>query len=93
LLEKTKTLLGSILKVAFWGTSGGALALRLPGKRLAAVVAWEPATILVMGILPTLPDDGRNNYSAVLKDPASFYTEERQNEFRKKIAKIHCPVS
>lgn len=94
LVEKAKRLPGvDPASVVLWGTSGGgSLALEVAGEAdLAAVAAWEPATPLFIGI-PKSGTRERDRYRVVFENPWPYYTEERRNETRKKLAKIHCPV-
>ncbi len=75
--------------VVFGHSGGGSIALELAGEtRLAAVVAGEPATILITGMLSTKSPDQRT----IMEDPKRHYTPELRKRTREKIAKIHCPI-
>ena len=75
--------------VVAWGFSaGGSSALELAGETdLAAVVAEEPATILMIGTMKKLSDK-----NPVQISPKRYWTPELQAFTREKIRKIHCPV-
>lgn len=76
--------------VVFGGSGGGDCALQLAGRiDLAAIVAGEPATILLARMLP--PPDQKNR-AEVMKKVHEHYTKENERLVKETIAKIRCPV-
>lgn len=74
----------------FGGSGGGDCALQLAGRiDLAAIVAGEPATILLARMLP--PPDQKNR-GEVMKKVHKYYTKENERLVKETIAKIRCPV-
>jgi dienelactone hydrolase len=87
--------------VLYGGSGGGTLALEMARKvNLSAVVAWEPATIMFMGMFTKEHVDtdasgkvtGDRRWDVMNLDPETLYTPAVKQHTRDKIAEIRCPV-
>src|SRR5262245_28225864 len=85
--------------IVVYGCSGGGdLALEIAARtRICAVVAEEPASLVMSGIFNNsipkrgeryTPEDGL----PILQNPKKYYTPEFQKVLRAKIAKMECPI-
>jgi dienelactone hydrolase len=88
--------------VLYGGSGGGTLALEVASvsKKVAAIAAGEPATIIYMGMFNkshVIRDNtgrvtGDRRWDVMNADPHSLYTDELKERTRKKIYGISCPV-
>ena len=79
--------------VAWGGSGGGSLVLELAGETdLAAVAAWEPATVLFTGMMTKSGPDEEGSAKPIMADPAKYFTDRHRQLTREKLAKIRCPV-
>jgi dipeptidyl aminopeptidase/acylaminoacyl peptidase len=81
--------------VAWGGSGGGSLVLEMAGETdLAAVAAWEPATVLFTGMMAKESGlaDEEKSAKPLMSDPAKYYTARHRQLTREKLAKIRCPV-
>ena len=85
--------------VGIYGCSGGGdLALAVAAeKRVAAIVAEEPASILFTGVFNNTSPKAGERYTPqdsapIFENPRRYYTEERQRLTREKIARIQSPI-
>ena len=79
--------------VAWGGSGGGSLVLELAGETdLAAVAAWEPATVLFTGMMTASGRDEEKSARPIMTDPGKYFTAQYRQLTRKKLAKIRCPV-
>lgn len=85
--------------VLVYGCSGGGdLAVAVAAeKRVAAIAAEEPASILFTGVFDNTSSRAGERYTPqdsapIFKDPKGHYTEQHQRTTRQKIAKIQSPI-
>jgi dipeptidyl aminopeptidase/acylaminoacyl peptidase len=85
--------------VSVYGCSGGGdLAIAVAAeKRVAAIAAEEPASILFTGVFNnTSPKSGQRytpqDSAPIFKDSKGHYTESHQRATRQKIARIQSPI-
>jgi dienelactone hydrolase len=81
--------------VAWGGSGGGNLVLELAGQiDLAAVAAWEPATLLLSGMMTKEVggSDEDRSPKPILADPGKYFAARHRQLTREKFAKIRCPV-
>ncbi len=85
--------------VAVYGCSGGGdLAVAVAAeKRVAAIAAEEPASILFTGVFNNTSPKAGERYTPqdsapIFKDSKGHYTEQHQRATRQKIAKIQSPI-
>jgi dipeptidyl aminopeptidase/acylaminoacyl peptidase len=85
--------------VAVYGCSGGGdLALAVASeKRVAAIVAEEPASIMFTGVWNSSSPKAGERYDTgdsapIFENPKRYYTEEHQRLTKQKIARIQSPI-
>jgi acetyl esterase/lipase len=85
--------------VAVYGCSGGGdLAIAVAAeKRVAAIAAEEPASILFTGVFNNASPKAGERYTPqdsapIFKDSKGHYTEQHQRATRQKIAKMQSPI-
>ncbi len=87
--------------VAVYGCSGGgdlALALAVAAeKRVAAIVAEEPASIMFTGVWNSSWPKAGERYAPqdtapIYENPKRYYTQEHQRLTRQKIARLQSPI-
>lgn len=85
--------------VGIYGCSGGGdLALAVAAeKRVAAIVAEEPASILFTGVFNSTSRKAGERYTPfdsapIFQNPKQHYTAEHQRTTREKIARIQSPI-
>jgi dipeptidyl aminopeptidase/acylaminoacyl peptidase len=79
--------------VAWGGSGGGSLVLELAGETdVAAVAAWEPATVLFTGMMTKSGPDAEGSAKPLMADPGKYYTARHRQLTREKLGKIRCPV-
>ena len=61
---------------------------------LAAVAAWEPATVLFCGLMTKdfRGSEEDKNTKSIMADPGKCFTAQHRQLTREKLSKIRCPV-
>ena len=61
---------------------------------LAAVAAWEPATVLFCGLMTKdfRGSEEDKNTKSIMADPGKYFTGQHRQLTREKLSKIRCPV-